>query len=252
MDVKVACVAGGTSGIGRSVVMSLLQQGCAVVAVGKGEKHAQELRELSQPWEGSLVIEAIDLNSMSNAIKIAELIQRRWGKLDLLVNSAGTISGGGIEKENFEEWERVLATNLHSLFALTKACLPALKAGEHSSIVNISSVCSLRPCASLSYSVSKAGTDMFTKVLARELAPYRIRVNAVNPGVVRSNLQYSAGLFSNETSYDAWVEQMKQAHPMGEIGEPTDVANAVLFLASKEAKWITGAVLSVDGGRAVA
>jgi len=252
MELRIACVAGGTSGIGRNVVLSLLERGYHVLAVGKGAKHAQELNEQTERWQNTLLIECADLSKMDDATKIGELIERRWGKLDVLVNSAGTISGGGIEKERFSDWEHVLATNLDSLFTLTKACLPSLKKGDHPNIVNISSVCSLRPCASLSYSVSKAGTDMFTKVLARELAVYRIRVNAVNPGVVRSNLQYSAGLFSSEASYENWIEEMKRAHPLGEIGEPSDITNIVLFLTSNEAKWITGAIVSVDGGRAIA
>src|SRR5206468_1784017 len=115
-----------------------------------------------------------------------------------------------------------------------------------------SSVCSLRPCKSISYSVSKAGTDMFTRCLARELAPRRIRVNSVNPSVVRSNLQKSAGIFDSEAAYNKWVEEMRVHHPLSRTGTPDDIVSAVAFLASREASWITGAVLSVDGGRSVA
>jgi NAD(P)-dependent dehydrogenase (short-subunit alcohol dehydrogenase family) len=253
MNDKVACVAGGTSGIGKSLVLALVNRQYNVVAIGKGNEHANELnREVGTLHKEKFMVRVGDLRSPDIAQSIANDIRGRYERLDLLVNAAGTISGGGIQIETFEEWQTVVTTNLHCLFTLTKECLPLLRKGSSPCIVNVSSVCSLRPCASLSYSVSKAGTDMFTKVLARELAPLGIRVNAVNPGVVRSNLQFSAGLFKSEDEYTRWANEMILAHPLGRIGEPIDVTKAILFLASDEANWITGAVLSVDGGRAIA
>ena len=169
-----------------------------------------------------------------------------------LVNCAGTISGSGILGETTEEFERVVGANLVTAFNAVQVTLPMLERSASSSIVNISSVCSLRPCTSLSYSVSKAGLDMFTKCLARDLAPKGIRVNAVNPGVVESSLQMSAGLFADENEYKDWVDQMAAAHPLGRVGTPDDVAASVIFLLGEESGWTTGAILSIDGGRAIA
>jgi len=252
MKSQIACVAGGTSGIGRALVTALLSRDWAVVAIGKGAGHAEAMtEELGGRYGERLKVFVADLRDPDAAAMVSGAINEQFGKLDLLINGAGTISAGGIGTETFEDWNRVITSNLFPLFTLSKACLPLLERAAPSSIISISSVCSLRPCASLSYSVSKAGTDMFTKVLARELAPKGIRVNAINPGVVRSNLQISAGLFASHEAYDEWVEKMKPSHPLG-IGEPADLIGALLFLASTEARWITGATLSVDGGRAVA
>jgi NAD(P)-dependent dehydrogenase (short-subunit alcohol dehydrogenase family) len=246
-----AFVSGGTSGIGRAVVARLASQGYHVFALGTQEEHAVELRASVADAPGHVSIILGDICDSSTITAAVDAIEESGGVLDVLVNSAGTISGGGIEVESLDVWERVLAINLTGVFSLTKAALPFLKRSSAASIVNISSVCSLRPCASLSYSVTKAGLDMMTKVLARELAASRIRVNAVNPGVVRTNLQITAGLLEGEAAYQKWAAGMADLHPLGRIGEPNDVAALVDFLVGSEAGWITGGIFSVDGGRAI-
>jgi NAD(P)-dependent dehydrogenase (short-subunit alcohol dehydrogenase family) len=249
------CVAGGTSGIGAEVARRLLDAGADVVAVGLSDSHAEEFTSSVPDAEmDHLAVLVGDLADDEFAEGVAAAVAARGDALHLLVNAAGTISGGGMRHESADVWRRVMRTNLDAPFNLTKACLDLLAAGAPvASVVNVSSVCSLRPCSSLSYSVSKAGVDMFTKSLARELAPMQIRVNCVNPSVVRTNLQKSAGLFDDERSYASWVADMEPAHPIGRIGEPEDVAEAILFLAdARKSGWTTGAILSVDGGRGIA
>ena len=250
----VGCIAGGTSGIGAEVARRLLERGDDVIVVGRSQEHADEFRsQLDESIGERADIQVGDLRQPEVAFAVAKRIEERGGGLDLLVNAAGSISAGGIEVETAEVWSRVLSTNLDAAFNLVKASLSMLAEDGGGAIINVSSVCSLRPCSSLSYSVSKAGVDMFTRCLARELAPKGIRVNAVNPGVIRTNLQKSAGLFSRDDDYEDWVASMADSHPLGRIGEPKDVADAILFLADeREAAWVTGAILSVDGGRAVA
>lgn len=250
-----SCIAGGTSGIGAAVSRRLLADGGDVVAVGLSNAHAEEFQtELSEDEVARVTVLVGDLADEAFAADVATAVAARGPALDLLVNAAGTISGGGIRHETADVWRRVMRTNLDAPFNLTKACLDLLTAAAPaSSVVNVSSVCSLRPCSSLSYSVSKAGVDMFTKSLARELAPMRIRVNCVNPSVVRTNLQKSAGLFDDEADYAGWVEKMEPSHPLGRIGEPEEIADAILFLADpRTSGWTTGAILSIDGGRGVA
>jgi NAD(P)-dependent dehydrogenase (short-subunit alcohol dehydrogenase family) len=250
-----SCIAGGTSGIGEAVTRRLLNAGGEVVAVGLSNTHAASLRAAINDESGDrLTVLVGDLADPDFARSVAKCCAERGDALSLLVNAAGTISGGGLRHETFDVWQRVMRTNLDAPFNLTKACVDLLIAGAPaSSIVNVSSVCSLRPCGSLSYSVSKAGVDMFTKSLARELAPSRVRVNAVNPSVVRTNLQKSAGLFDDEAGYDKWVADMEPNHPIGRIGEPDEIAEAILFLADpRKSGWTTGAVLSIDGGRGIA
>jgi NAD(P)-dependent dehydrogenase (short-subunit alcohol dehydrogenase family) len=250
-----SCIAGGTSGIGAAVSHRLLAAGGEVVAVGRGEAHADEFRaSISSKDADRVTVLAGDLAEEAFAADVAKAVTARGPALHLLVNGAGTISGGGIRHETFDVWQRVMRTNLDAPFNLTKACIDLLAAGAPaSSVVNVSSVCSLRPCSSLSYSVSKAGVDMFTKSLARELAPMRIRVNAVNPSVVRTNLQKSAGLFDDDSAYGKWVSDMEPSHPLGRIGEPEEIAEAILYFADPRVSgWTTGAVLSIDGGRGIA
>jgi NAD(P)-dependent dehydrogenase (short-subunit alcohol dehydrogenase family) len=249
---EVACVAGGTSGIGRALTERLLEDGTRVVAIGRSAEHAHELERHAeaQRWTG-LAVRQADLTDWAACERLAAEVHERHGRLDLLVNGAGMMGSGGIEVETTATWRAVVEANLTAAFNLTKACLGLLASTAGASVVNISSVCSVRPCISLSYSVSKAGMDMFTKALAKELAPKGIRVNGVSPSVVRSNLQLSAGWFPTDRASEEWLDQMRAAHPIGRIGEPRDVVEAIRFLASDQAGWITGATLAVDGGRTV-
>lgn len=250
---RTALITGGTSGIGRAASIRLLSEGYVVWAIGRSELHATETQSaLTESQLANFKFYCGDVRDPSTIQAVINDIVKYSGKLSVLVNAAGTISGGGIEVETLESWESVVQTNLTAMFTVTKATLDLLKKADSANIINISSVCSLRPCASLSYSVSKAGTDMFTKVLAKDLARFNIRVNSINPGVVESNLQLSAGLFKSQSEYVDWSEKMVALHPLGRIGQPNDIAAAISFLVNPESSWITGAILSVDGGRSVA
>jgi NAD(P)-dependent dehydrogenase (short-subunit alcohol dehydrogenase family) len=195
---------------------------------------------------GALEVVAGDLTDWDFALSVRDRVEGR--PVRGLVNSAGTIGPAGIEAEDLSCWKRVIGTNLDTAFNLTKLLLPALRSAGSASIVNVSSVCGSRPCTSLSYSVSKAGIEMFTKCLAHDLARYNIRVNAVSPGVVPTNLQTAAGLFHSTDAYRDWLLSASATHPLGRVGEPGEVAQAILFLLGDSAGWITGTTLNVDGG----
>jgi NAD(P)-dependent dehydrogenase (short-subunit alcohol dehydrogenase family) len=242
-------VAGGTSGIGRSCVLALLSEGHHVIAVGRSDVHADELRTLARLEDcDRLSIVLGDLAYGETACRVADLASAH-GKVKGLVNSAGTIGSGGIERESYDVWRRTLDTNLNATYNLTKALLPFLKNVTGASIVNVSSTCSVHPCTSVSYSVSKAALDMLTRHLCKDLARYGIRVNSVNPGAVETNLQLSAGLFTVQEAYRDWLDSMAEQHPLGP-GTVLDVRAAILFLLSSDARWISGTSLYVDGGRA--
>ncbi|MBF6555964.1 MAG: SDR family oxidoreductase [Acidimicrobiales bacterium] len=243
-------VAGGTSGIGRQCTFELLRRGDEVVAIGRGDEHAEDLRQsVPASLRPLLTVVVGDLTDVATARQV--VTAGNPGPVAGLVNSVGCISVGGIETETPERWKSTIATNLDSAFNITQALLPRLRQSSGSSIVNVSSICSRRPCESLSYSVSKAALDMFTMHLAKDLARYSIRVNSVNPGVVKTNLQLGSGLFEDKAAYERWLKEMAALHPLGG-GSVEDVASAVLFLLGRGSTWITGTVLAVDGGRAVA
>jgi NAD(P)-dependent dehydrogenase (short-subunit alcohol dehydrogenase family) len=251
-DSRTACVTGGTSGIGKGIVKQFLSESYSVFALGWSNEHAQECKEELGESE-KLQILVGDLCDERHRKDIVSSISSRHGKLDVLVNSAGVYLGAGGIDEPLDRWKQMLDINLISLFAITQACYPLLQRGSNASIVNISSACSLFPyssCTSTCYSVSKAGVDLLTKRLALELAPEKIRVNAVNPGVVESDIWKRSGI--KEEDYLKWkAEITKTKHPLGRTGEPEDIAHTVSFLASGKADWITGAIISVDGGYSV-
>jgi NAD(P)-dependent dehydrogenase (short-subunit alcohol dehydrogenase family) len=170
-----------------------------------------------------------------------------FGHLDVLVNNAGVIGAGPVETTSTEEWDRILDVDLKGPFFFARAAIPQLRDRPGACIVNVSSVTGRRPYPNLApYCVAKAGLDMLTKCLALELAPHGVRVNAINPGVVVTNLHRATGTVED---YDAFLERCKETHPLGFVGEPVDAAELVAFLVSPRARWITGGLFPLDGGR---
>jgi NAD(P)-dependent dehydrogenase (short-subunit alcohol dehydrogenase family) len=165
-----------------------------------------------------------------------------------LVNAAGHLSNGTIEDTKLEAWDAMLNVNLRAVFNLMQQAVPHL-AETRGNVVNVSSVTGLRAFPGvLAYCVSKAGLDQLTRCAALELAPQGVRVNAVNPGVVVTEIHKRGGM--SEDAYAAFLERSKSTHPLGRVGEAREVAELILFLASEHAAWITGATYSIDGGRA--
>jgi NAD(P)-dependent dehydrogenase (short-subunit alcohol dehydrogenase family) len=156
------------------------------------------------------------------------------------------MGSGGLMNLEPAEWDRMMDTNLRAMFLLTKAAAPEL-IKKKGAVVNISSVAGPRPYANLmGYVVSKAGVDAFTRCAALDLAPHGVRVNALNPGVVVSELQTVGGAVPD---YPAFLERSKATHPLGRVGQPEEIAALVLWLLSAESSWITGANVPIDGGR---
>ena len=242
---KVAIVTGATSGIGREVAVRLLAEGASVVAVGRNRPALEQLA--STAAAGRFASWAGDVTAADAPAAIVEVAATRFGGLDVLVNAAGIIGSGTVESTSDEAWDQMLDVNLRAPFRLMRAAAPLLVA-RRGAIVNVSSVTGLRSFPGvLSYCVSKAGVDHLTRCAALELAPKGVRVNAVNPGVVVTNLHRRSGM--GEDQYAAFLERSRETHPLGRPGQPPDIAAVVLFLASDEASWVTGETMPVDGGR---
>ncbi len=238
---RTALVTGATSGIGRATARLLAASGATVVATGRNAAALQEL-------DGVLAFPG-DLTDASFRERLTEsTAEAGKGRLDSLVNAAGIIGTGSIESTPLDSFDHMMDINLRSVFDLTQRCVEPLKAAK-GAIVNVSSVTGTRAFPGvLSYCVSKAAVDQMTRCIALELADHGVRCNAVNPGVVRTNLHRNGGM--TEEDYAAFVERSATTHPLGRIGEPEEVAELIAFLAGDRSKWITGECIAVDGGRA--
>jgi NAD(P)-dependent dehydrogenase (short-subunit alcohol dehydrogenase family) len=245
---KKTLVTGASSGIGAAVARMLLERGAEVALVGRREAALQEVaRSASRPGLGRALV--ADLADEKQTERVTARAVEELGGLDVLINAAGIIGSAAIEATSLEFWDRMMNINLRSVFHITRLAVPHLEA-TRGNIVNVSSVAGLRSFPNvLAYCVSKAGLDHLTRCAAVELAPRGIRVNAVNPGVVVTGLHRSGGM--TEEAYAAFLEHSKTTHPLGRVGEADEVADLIMFLASDKAGWITGATVSIDGGRAL-
>jgi len=245
---KIALVTGASSGIGRATALRFVAAGARVALVGRdAEALALVASEIERVGGEAFAIVADVTNEPDAERAIGECVGR-FGGLDVLVNAAGGLSNGTIESTTLAAWDAMLDVNLRAVFHLMQLAIPHLET-RRGNIVNVSSVTGLRAFPGvLAYCVSKAGVDQLTRCAALELASKQIRVNAVNPGVVRTQVHRRGGM--SEEAYTAFLEHSRTTHPLGRVGEPEEVADLILFLASPRAAWITGATYSIDGGRA--
>ena len=245
---KVAFVTGATSGIGQACAMAFANAGAKVVCVGRKEEALRDVEKRIREIGAEAFAIKADVASVQEAERAIQETITVFGGVDILVNAAGHISNGTIENTTLEAWDDMMNVNVRAVFQLMQKALPSL-IERRGNIVNVSSVTGLRAFPGvLAYCVSKAALDQLTRCAALELAAKGVRVNAVNPGVVVTEIHKRGGM--SEEAYAAFLEHSKQTHPLGRTGRPQEIADLVLYLASEKASWITGATYSIDGGRA--
>ena len=245
---KSVLVTGATSCIGQAVARKFAAAGAQVTAIGRNQAALDKLQN-SPGSDGRLWPVAADVTNCDDLRVAVDEAIGRSGRLDVLVNAAGHISAGTIEDTSAEAWDAMMNVNLRAAFQLMQLCAPHL-VKTRGNIINVSSVTGLRSFPGvLAYCVSKAGLDQLTRCAALELAPKGVRVNAVNPGVVITEIHKRGGM-TNE-AYATFLEHSKTTHPIGRVGEADEIADLVTYLASERASWITGATYSIDGGRAL-
>jgi NAD(P)-dependent dehydrogenase (short-subunit alcohol dehydrogenase family) len=246
---KVVLVTGATSGIGHAVAVKFAQESARVVALGRNQTALNEIEIAVKTAGGEPLTLAIDVTDGEQVQRAIEETLKRFGRLDVLVNAAGHISTGSIENTSLSAWDAMMNVNLRAAFQLMQMAAPHLIKTK-GNIVNVSSVTGLRSFPGvLAYCVSKAGVDQLTRCAALELAPKGVRVNAVNPGVVVTEIHKRGGM--SEADYEKFLEHSKTTHPLGRVGDPKEIAELVFYLASEKASWITGATYQIDGGRAL-
>jgi len=248
LEGRAALVTGATSGIGRATALRFAEAGARVALVGRDAETLSEVARQARERGGEGMEVRADVMVEEDARRAVEAAVEKFGGLDVLVSAAGIISNGTVETTTLADWDAMMNVNLRSVFHLMQLCAPHLEKLP-GNVVNVSSVTGLRAFPGvLAYCVSKAGVDQLTRCAALELAPKGIRVNAVNPGVVVTQIHRRGGM--SDEKYAAFLEHSKTTHPIGRVGTPEEVAELILFLASDRASWITGATYSIDGGRA--
>ena len=241
---KIALVTGGSRGLGKAIALAMAEKGAQVVICGRKQenldKAAQELKRAGF----DVMARTAHAGKGEQVAALMEAIAKSYGKLDILVNNVGTnILTPSVAESDEGLWDKLMETNLKSAFLVSSRAYPLMKKAGAGKIINISSIAARKAARGMGiYCVAKAALEMLTKVLAVELATDRINVNAVAPCVVRT--QFSQPFWSNESLLD----QITGTIPLGRIAEPTDVVGAVLYLASGLSDFVTGEILTVDGG----
>jgi 3-oxoacyl-[acyl-carrier protein] reductase len=239
---RVAIVTGGARGIGKAIVLTFVREGARVVLVDVDQKSLEASKEEIEKMGGEALTISCDITKSSEVNEMVNQVQKTFGRIDILVNNAGIIRRGTIDSVTEEEWDRVIEVNLKGTFNCCKAVSEIMKSQGYGKIVNISSIAGKMGdiTSAPGYGPSKAGIDALTKTLARQLASYGINVNAVSPHAIETEMSAQ------------WSEERRKeiiaSIPLGRLGKPEDVAEAVLFLVSEDASFITGEILDVNGG----
>jgi NAD(P)-dependent dehydrogenase (short-subunit alcohol dehydrogenase family) len=244
---KSIIVTGATSGIGRAAALAFGREGGGVVLVGRDQAALAQTAADVRAAGGTAAICQADLTVPDAPKRIVDTAAEAFSRIDVVVNAAGVIASAPLEATSDDLWDAMMAINARAPFRLMRDALPHLKA-TRGSVVNVSSVNGLRSFPGvLAYCVSKAAVDHLTRCAAIELAPFGVRINAVNPGVTVTNLHRRSGM--GEEQYAAFLERSKTTHPLGRPGEAAEVAELIVFLASDRAGWMTGETIPIDGGR---
>lgn len=240
---KNVLITGGTTGIGLSIAKLLLENpDYSVISISRNPQKKCFEHPRMHYYFG-------DISDVFELKKLHKEILEKHSSLYAVINNAGTIIPGGIEALAFDDWSKSLNNNLSSYFNVTKIFVDMLKNNSNSSIVNISSISAKLGGSSVAYSVAKAGVNMFSQVAAREFAKYGIRVNTISPGIVNSGFQVANGVTKAE-DYQSFLDSQAKTYPLG-IGDTSEIAKTAIFLISENASWVTGANITVDGGRSV-
>lgn len=244
LENKVAIVTGAGSGIGRACALALIREGARVVLVGRRQDRIEEVA--CEAGAGTVAV-AADVSKRTDIERLIERTVNTFGGVNVLVNNAGILHPGNVEQITEQQWDETFNTNVRGLWQLSRAVLPHLRKAGGGSIINMASVLGINGARlRAAYSASKGAVILLTKCMAIDHGQERIRVNAICPSFVETEL--TAAYLKKTPDPDAVRRERINAHPMGRLGQPEDMAGLTVYLASDESSWVTGAVFPVDGG----
>lgn len=246
LDNRTALVTGAARGIGRQIAITFAAEGASVVIADLADA-GDVVREIEALGREAIAVKT-DISCKADVDDVVEAGIRAFGRIDILVNSAGIIRPAGLLDMSEEDWDAVLDVNLKGVFLIMQAVARRMIRQNYGKIINIASTCGLNTVSGpvANYAPSKAGVIQLTKVGATELGPYGINVNAIAPGPVTTELHYEG---RTPEQVEQYFERSRKAAVLGRIGSPEDIANVALFLASDESSLITGQVIAADGGK---
>lgn len=245
---KVVIITGASSGIGRSTALQFAELGARLTISARDEQRLELVAgEIESICGKRPQVVTAELTVEGELKNIVDSTLHRYGAIHVLVNNAGTLELGGIEYTTMEQFDNVFNTNVRATFQLTLLAVPHL-IKTRGCVVNVSSINAIRPYPfSIAYNMSKAALDQMTKCLSVELAYRGVRVNSVNPGLIKTEFMKRAGL--NNLAFTQALEYGKKNQPLGRLGEPEEVAKCIILLADDESFFVNGVILPVDGGK---
>lgn len=236
---KVAIITGASRGIGREIAKQLARSGIKIIA-GYNQSETQAIQLQEELKKENIIIDLIkaDISTRQGAKKIVDYVQEKYHKIDILINNAGISEYKLFTDETDEDWNKIINTNLYSVFVMTQETIPIMLQEKQGCIINLSSIWGVVGASlEVLYSVSKAGINGMTKALAKELGPSNIRVNAIAPGIIQTEM--------NEHLTKKEIEQIKEEIPLEKLGSTTDIAKCVQWLI--EDNYTTGQIISING-----
>jgi NAD(P)-dependent dehydrogenase (short-subunit alcohol dehydrogenase family) len=244
LEGKSVIVTGAGSGIGRACAVAMAREGATVAVVGR---RRELLEEVAREIGDTALVCVGDVRSLEDIQRVVRQAAEKFGGVNVLLNNAGVLYGGTAESLTEEQWDRTFDINVKAVWHMSREVLPWMRKANGGAIINISSVLGLIGARHrVAYAASKGAVTMMTKSMAMDHAQENIRVNCICPGIVETDMVQE---FISSAANPEEARRVREAlHPMGRFGQPEDIAGMAVFLASDEAKWITGAAMPVDGG----
>lgn len=247
LEGKVALITGAGTGIGRAIALAFAREGASVAVAGRRLEKVKEVVGAIEKQGGAALALQCDVSLAKDAVHAISETVKKFGKFNLLVNNAGTLSVSTVDTITEEDWDRVITVNLKGPFLMSRAALKEFRKSGGGAIVNIGSVLGLVAMKDrAAYCASKGGVTMLTKAMALDHAHENVRVNCICPSIVETELV--KGLFDDSEQGKRLKQSRMGTIPLGRFGKPADVAELAVFLASDESSWLTGTAIPLDGG----